>query len=63
MNKSIFTSKTFWLNIAVAVVGSVATQVPELSFIAKPETLAIGASVLNIIMRFFTKQPVSVSGS
>jgi len=60
--KSIFASKTFWLNIAIALIGSVATQVPDLAFLAKPETLAIGAGILNIIMRFFTKQPVSVTG-
>ena len=61
--KSIFLTKTFWLNVVIAIVGSVSTQVPELSFLAKPETIAIGGAILNMIMRLFTHQPASVTGS
>lgn len=50
--KSIFTSKTFWINIIGAVV--IVVQ-------ALPEKYSVPAlAFLNIINRFFTDQPVTL---
>ena len=61
-SKSIFVSKTFWLNaitLAIAIIG-----------ITKPEILHINAdtllwitSVLNIILRYISSGAVSITGS
>ena len=51
--KSIFKSKTFWLNI-LSGVGVITGLIP-----ANPYTMAISA-VANVILRTVTNQPVSI---
>lgn len=60
MNKSIIKSKTFWLQI-VTVVSAFVPQVAE--FLATNPVSAIAAiGAANTIMRFATKDKVSLSG-
>lgn len=63
MVKSIFASKTLWMNLIAGVV-SVITMITGSDIVAaNPEVGAYGVTaiaVLNIIMRFFTKVPVKV---
>jgi hypothetical protein len=57
--KSIFTSKTFWLAIAQASLGSIvifSTAYPSVG------ALVIAKSVLDIFLRFLTTQPVTLTG-
>lgn len=60
--KSIFQSKTFWAN-AVAFVVSIATAFGlDLGLDAESQTAIVGGimAVVNVILRFVTKEPVSV---
>jgi hypothetical protein len=61
--KSIFSSRTFWLAVAQAVVGIyaiVVTQHPEIATIGY---VAIVKSVIDIVLRYLTNQPVSITGT
>ena len=61
MSKSIFASKTFWLNVLGPVFAWLAT---EYGFALTPkeqlEVIGIGMSAANVVMRFLTKTPVHV---
>lgn len=64
MNKSIFASKTFWANI-VALVATVSTAFGlDLGLDPESQVAIVGTvmSVVNIVLRFITKDPVSVTG-
>ena len=54
--KSIFISKTFWMNL-VAVVG--AFWAPISQYMSE-ETIVMLLGAANVIMRMFTKEPVKV---
>lgn len=54
MSKSLFASKLFWFNVlsaSAAVLGVIPLP---------PEYVAVGTGVINIALRFVTKQPVHV---
>lgn len=56
--KSIFQSRTFWLAVVQAAIGAVVvfgTQYPGIG------ELAIAKSALDILLRYLTTEPVSVS--
>jgi hypothetical protein len=61
--KRLFRSKTFWVNL-VAGIGSVIAAVTNSEMLAdNPEVAAYGATglaVLNLILRFMTKEPVKL---
>lgn len=59
--KSIFASKTFWVNLiaAVAMIGQAASGQ---AVVAEPETQATLLALANIVLRFVTKEAVSLSG-
>jgi hypothetical protein len=59
--KSIWQSKTFWLNVLSIAVAILAITKPELLPIS-PEWLAWIMGVLNILIRFLTNGPVSLTG-
>ena len=54
MSKSIFASKTFWLNLALAV-AQVSGVLP-----VKPETAGLIAAAANIAVRLLTDSPAHV---
>ena len=60
--KSIFLSKTFWVNAIVLLIGLL-TQLGDQTWIS-PEILAIITSVVlpmvNVVLRWLTTQPVRV---
>lgn len=59
--KSIFRSRTFWLNVATGL--SVLLAMPELTAILGPDALkyvVLIQSAANVILRVLTSQPVSV---
>lgn len=57
--KSIFVSKTFWLNVALA--GAAIVQQVTGTEIASGEVEALVAAALNIVMRFVTVEPVKLA--
>lgn len=58
--KSIFVSKTFWFNVISAVnFGLNAAGIPTIPPEAADAVTVIG----NIVLRFVTKQPVTLGGS
>lgn len=59
MGKSFFGSKTVWMNIALGILGVVATNVPALSFLNDPALLTGITAVANVILRLFTKEPIT----
>ena len=60
--KPIWQSKTLWFNLISALVAVLA--LPELATLnLDPKMVALIMGVLNIILRFWTKEPVSVTGS
>ena len=61
--KSIVTSRTFWLAIAQAVAGSAAALVSTDPAIRLTGWLAVGKSVVDVVLRFMTTAPVSVTGA
>lgn len=63
MNKSIFASKTAWMNVLLGIVPLIGTNIPGLEFLADEKVIAGIYTIANLIMRFFTKQPVSVTGN
>lgn len=66
MNKSILASKTFWLNVGAAAISGglgVAGKSLDIPFLSDPQTMVYIMAGANIINRFFTKQPVNLSGA
>ena len=59
--KSIFKSKTFWLNIVTFALAIFAITDPSAMGI-NPAQFAWVAAVLNIVLRFLTNKPVSLTG-
>lgn len=57
-SKSIFASKTLWLN----VLGGVATVALYAADILPPQYAAIALAVSNILNRFLTSKPVHLIG-
>lgn len=60
--KSIWASKTFWLNLLVALatfVVEVSPAGPELG--VDPKWVLIAVTAANIILRYVTTQPVTLS--
>jgi hypothetical protein len=55
-SKSIFASKTFWLNVA----GIIATVAGGAAGILPPQYAAIAMGVANILNRFLTVKPVTL---
>jgi len=56
MPKSIFKSRTFWMNVALGVVALFVEELMAAGF--KPEWLVGAAAALNVLMRAITKKPV-----
>ena len=64
--KSLFASKTFWLGmLEIATgVGALATDLSATLEAGEPISFAlIAKGIVTIILRYVTKQPVSVSGA
>lgn len=62
--KSLFASKTFWVNALTAVTVLAAT--PQLTDTLGPDTLKyllLAQSVANVLLRLITTEPVTVTGS
>jgi hypothetical protein len=61
--KRLFRSKTFWVNL-IAGIGSTVAMITNSELLAeKPEIAAYGATalaVVNLILRFMTKEPVKL---
>lgn len=55
MNKSMFASKTLWVNLIAVAVFAVQTFT---GFVVPPEWQAGGLAVINFILRFVTAQPI-----
>lgn len=58
--KSIFSSKVFWIAFIQAVAGTIVifqTAYPSIGW------LVIGKSVIDIVLRYYTTQPVSLTGN
>jgi hypothetical protein len=63
--KSVFASKTIWLNVITLAVMILGVLMADQSGIIKPEWLGyIGLTnaILNVLLRFVTEQPVTLSG-
>jgi hypothetical protein len=63
IGKWFLNSKTLWFNILALAVG-IAQAFGFAGFTADPqiaEYITVGVAVINIILRFVTKQPVSLS--
>ena len=61
--KSIFASKTFWVNSITAVISLGTYFVDSAIFAENPELIAIAGTViggLNVVLRLITKEPVSI---
>lgn len=65
-SKPIWQSKTLWLNVAV-VAAEILTVVMANDFVkANPSTVAwmgTAHAILNVIVRVFTVQPVTITGA
>lgn len=57
--KPFYTSKTLWFNL-LAVAVFVAGSFGYADFLPDPDLLALAAAVLNLGLRFATRQPVSL---
>ena len=63
MGKSIFKSRTMWINVITAVAGIVAAVAGSDMIQANPEYAGYAAtalSVVNLVLRFITKEPLKV---
>lgn len=61
--KSIFASKTFWVNALTSVITMGTYLVDSSFFVNNPEFVAIAGTVigaLNVALRLITKEPVSI---
>lgn len=58
MKKSIFKSKTFWVNLALAV----APLFPALAPLLNEQVLLQVVGVVNVVLRLVTSQPVALKG-
>ncbi len=56
--KSIFRSKTFWVNVAMAVLVILNQQIPTFNLDAETQAVVVG--LVNILLRVLTKQAVTV---
>lgn len=61
MSKSIFESKTFWLNVISIALAIITITDPALIGV-KPETLLWLSGILNIGLRFISSGSVSLTG-
>lgn len=61
-SKSIFVSKTFWLNAITLLLAIIGITKPEILHI-NADTLLWITSVLNIVLRFISSGSVSLMGS
>lgn len=57
--KPFYTSKTLWFNV-LAVVVFLAGSLGYADFAPSADVMAIAAAVLNLVLRFATRQPVAV---
>lgn len=61
-SKSIFASKTFWFN-AVVVIATILTEISHLDLpFVNAEWFVTLMALVNIILRYRTKAPVTVQG-
>lgn len=58
--KGFWKSKTFWFNV-LAIVVAVAGQLGYADFAADTELVAVVVGVVNVLLRFLVKQPVTVT--
>lgn len=58
--KSIFASKTFYVNVIALAIAAISNPLGY-SIPAEPGVAAL--AILNVILRFMTHQPVSVTGA
>ena len=61
--KSIFASKTFWVNALTSVISMGTYLVDSSIFTDNPEFVAIAGTIigaLNVALRLITKEPVSI---
>ena len=56
--KSIFSSKTFWVNLIMAGLIILNQQIPTFGIDAETQAVIVGA--VNILLRFLTTQSVAV---
>jgi uncharacterized membrane protein len=56
--KSIFSSKTFWVNLIMAGLVMLNQQIPTFNLGADEQAIIVGA--VNILLRFLTTQSVAV---
>ena len=61
MKKSIFTSKTFWINLIMATL-IILPEMIDLGFNIPLKWSGLITVILNVILRFWTTQPVSIKG-
>lgn len=59
-SKSIFSSKTFWVNV-IAVIGMIVQGATGSTFLIGVENQATILALVNIVLRTVTKQPVNWS--
>ena len=63
--KSALASRTIWLNVLTLVVLILGVLMADTSGIVKPEWLGyigLANAILNVVLRFLTEQPVTMSG-
>lgn len=60
MSKSIFASKTAWFNVLMGAIALVGQNFPALAFLNSPEVLVGITTIGNLLLRFITKDAVTV---
>ena len=61
-SKTIFVSKTFWVNILTVALAIISMTQPDMLGV-KPEQLLWISGVINIVLRFISSGAVSLTGS